>query len=53
MGDLKNPFFLLINKDGNKVKKGNQFYLEVQITDENNDLLDISSVKKVQFKPPS
>lgn len=31
------------------MKKGNQFYLEVQITDENNDLLDILSVKKVQF----
>lgn len=31
------------------MKQGNQFYLEVQITDKNNEKLDISSVEKVQF----
>lgn len=31
------------------MKQGNQFYLEFQIEDENNDLLDIASVLKVQF----
>lgn len=30
-------------------KKGNQFYLQVQITDENDEILDINGVKKVQF----
>ena len=30
-------------------KKGNQFYLEVQILDEDNNLLEIDGVKKVQF----
>lgn len=30
-------------------KKGNQFYLEIQILDENNSLLEINGVKKVQF----
>lgn len=30
-------------------KKGNQFYLEIQIEDQENNLLDISSVEKVQF----
>lgn len=31
------------------MKQGNQFYLEFQIEDENEKLLDISSVLKVQF----
>lgn len=31
------------------MKQGNQFYLEFQIEDENNNLLDIASVLKVQF----
>ena len=31
------------------MKQGNQFYLEFQIEDENGNLLDISSVLKVQF----
>lgn len=31
------------------MKQGNQFYLEFQIEDENGELLDISSVLKVQF----
>ncbi len=30
-------------------KQGNQFYLEIQIEDENNNLLDINGVEKVQF----
>ena len=34
---------------GISMKQGNQFYLEIQIEDENNNLLDISSVSKVQF----
>ena len=31
------------------MKKGNQFYLETQIYDEDDNLLNINSVKKVQF----
>ena len=31
------------------MKEGNQFYLEFQIVDENDNLLDINSVLKVQF----
>lgn len=31
------------------MKQGNQFYLEFQITDSNDDKLDINSIKKVQF----
>ena len=31
------------------MKQGNQFYLEIQIEDENNNLLDINGVEKVQF----
>lgn len=31
------------------MKQGNQFYLEVQLEDEKNNLLDITSVLKVQF----
>ena len=31
------------------MKIGNQFYLELQLEDENGDLLDIRSVSKVQF----
>lgn len=31
------------------MKQGNQFYLEFQIEDENGNLLDVSSVLKVQF----
>ena len=31
------------------MKQGNQFYLDIQIEDENNNLLDINSVEKVQF----
>lgn len=31
------------------MKQGNQFYLEFQLEDENEQLLDISSVQKVQF----
>ena len=31
------------------MKKGDQFYLEFEITDENDKLLDIDSIKKVQF----
>ena len=31
------------------VKQGNQFYLEFQIEDENEQLLDITSILKVQF----
>ena len=31
------------------MKQGNQFYLEIQLIDENNEILDISSVLKVQF----
>ena len=30
-------------------KQGNQFYLEFQIEDENEQLLDITSILKVQF----
>lgn len=31
------------------MKQGNQFYLETQLCDEDDNLLDISSIKKVQF----
>ena len=31
------------------MKQGNQFYLEIQLLDEQNEILDISSVLKVQF----
>lgn len=31
------------------MKKGNQFFMELQISDENDNLLDIQGVKKVQF----
>ena len=31
------------------MKQGNQFYLEIQISDENDIILNISSVEKVQF----
>lgn len=31
------------------MKQGNQFYLELQIIDENNELLDVTGVSKVQF----
>ena len=31
------------------MKQGNQFYLEIQITDEEDNLIDISSVSKIQF----
>lgn len=31
------------------MKQGNQFYLELEITDENDKLLDITSVSKIQF----
>ena len=31
------------------MKQGNQFYLEIQLIDENNEILDIRSVLKVQF----
>ena len=31
------------------MKQGNQFYLEVQILDENDNLLEIDGVKKAQF----
>ena len=31
------------------MKQGNQFYLEVQLLDEQNEILDIRSVLKVQF----
>lgn len=31
------------------MKQGNQFYLEIQISDDNDTILDISSVEKVQF----
>lgn len=31
------------------MKQGNQFYLEFQIEDENEQLLDITSILKVQF----
>lgn len=31
------------------MKQGNQFYLEVEITDDNDELLDINAVSKVQF----
>ena len=30
------------------MKQGNQFYLEIQIEDENNNLLDINGVEKVR-----
>ena len=31
------------------MKQGNQFYLEIQLLDEQNEILDIRSVLKVQF----
>ena len=31
------------------MKQGNQFYLEIQLIDENNEILDISSILKVQL----
>ena len=31
------------------MKQGNQFYLEIQLLDEQNEILDIHSVLKVQF----
>lgn len=31
------------------MKQGNQFYLEIQLLDEQNEILDIQSVLKVQF----
>lgn len=31
------------------MKQGNQFYLEFQIEDENGELLDVTSVLKIQF----
>ena len=31
------------------MKQGNQFYLEIQLLDEQNEILDIRSVSKVQF----
>ena len=31
------------------MKKGNQFYLELELIDENDKILDINSVSKVQF----
>ena len=31
------------------MKQGNQFYLEIQLTDEDDKILDVSSVKKIQF----
>lgn len=31
------------------MKKGNQFYLELELTDKNNEKIDIEAVKKVQF----
>lgn len=31
------------------MKKGNQFYLIMEITDDNNDTLDITNVEKIQF----
>ena len=31
------------------MKQGNQFYLEIQLLDEKNEILDIPSVLKVQF----
>lgn len=31
------------------MKQGNQFYLEIQLSDEQNKILDIHSVLKVQF----
>ena len=31
------------------MKQGNQFYLEIQLLDEKNEILDIRSVLKVQF----
>lgn len=30
-------------------KRGDQFYLEIQITDKDDNILDINGVKKVQF----
>lgn len=30
-------------------KQGDQFYLQMQITDKNDNVLDINGVKKVQF----
>ena len=31
------------------MKQGNQFYLEIQIFDEDDEILDIAGVSKVQF----
>ena len=31
------------------MKKGNQFYMEFELTDENDNLIDINNVKKIQF----
>ena len=31
------------------MKEGNQFYLDFQIVDENDNLLDINSILKIQF----
>ena len=31
------------------MKQGNQFYLEIQLLDDQNEILDIRSVSKVQF----
>ena len=31
------------------MKQGNQFYLEVQVFDEDDNFLDVSSVNKIQF----
>ena len=31
------------------MKQGNQFYLEIQLLDDQNEILDIQSVLKVQF----
>ena len=50
MGDLKNPFFLLINKDGNKVKKGfEKFNLSEEILKALH-LLGYNSPTKIQDK---
>ena len=31
------------------MKQGNQFYLEIQLTDKNDNILDIETVSKIQF----
>lgn len=31
------------------MKKGNQFYLEIQLTDKDDNLIDITNITKVQF----